>query len=267
MISFIHRGGENMASYRYRCAIPAKELGASINDLSADVVIFAKPMDGDAESARLIQKLGSKVIVDFCDDHLDWPHYRAMLDLADAVTCPTEKMAERLRWDVTVIPDSYEFDEVEPHCNGNNVLWFGNAVNWGSLARVLPELNGYPLRVVSNVQGAIPWSMNTMLYEFDRADIVILPSTKDYKSPNRALEAIRQGCFVVAEPHPSINDFPGIWIGSIKEGIEWANQNQLEARNQTTLAQNYIREKYSARTLANAWRKVVESVSTSEAAA
>lgn len=259
MISFIHCGGPGMASYRYRTAIPAMELGAKINDASANILVFSKPIQSDVALANKAKQRGAKIVVDFCDDHMNWPHYQAMLDLADTVICPTAKMADRLHKAV-VIPDPYEFDEADPHCNGNNVLWFGNAVNIASLNRVLPDLQDYPLRVVSNVSGAIPWSMETMLYEFGRADIVIIPSTKDYKSPNRALEAIRQGCFVVAEPHPSISELPGIWIGNIKEGIEWATRNILKANKQTKMAQDYIRKKYSPATVGNAWRTTLSAL-------
>ncbi len=48
-ISFCHYGNPNMASYRYRAMIPARALGAAINDPSADVIIFAKPIDQDVQ--------------------------------------------------------------------------------------------------------------------------------------------------------------------------------------------------------------------------
>lgn len=258
MISFIHCGGPKMASYRYRTEIPARELGASINDFSANVLIFSKPQETEVEAAISLKKNGRKIVVDFCDDHMDWPHYRAMLDLADVITCPTENMATRLRWDAHVIPDPYEFNEVAPHCNGDHLLWFGHATNKASLARLCVMLpDEANLRVVSNMPGTIPWSIETMEREFFAADIVIVPKTEDYKSPNRTVESIRQGCFVVAEQHPSLKDFPGIWIGDIKEGIEWATKNQQEARNRTLEAQHYIRNKFSPQTQANAWKTVL----------
>ena len=258
MISFLHRGGETMASYRYRAAIPAAELGASINDPSADVLVFAKPMPEEVEEAKSAKDDGRVVIVDFCDDHFDRePYYEQMARLADAVTAPTAEMARRIPVVVHVIPDPYEYPEVAPHCHGNRVLWFGHAVNIRSLVRVLPKVTGQ-LKAVSNVPWAVPWSPETMLREFAHADIVILPATADYKSPNRAVEAIRQGCFVVAETHPSINNFPGIWIGDIKEGIEWAQQNQSEANERTAQAQSFVRNAYSPRIVASAWRNLCE---------
>lgn len=268
-VSFIHSGGPEMASYRYRAAVPAKELGASLNDLSADTLVFAKPTPQDLWEMGKAKARGATVIVDFCDDHFDWLHYREALRLADIVTCPTEEMKARIlaqaEKPVHVIPDPYEYPELLPHCAGVNLLWFGHATNRHSLERVLDEVQGYPLLVISNFPGAMPWSKETMLQAFPNADIVILPKTDDYKSPNRALEAIRQGCFVVAEPHPSLEGFP-VWIGNIKEGIEWARQNPQLAKDKTLEAQRFVTERYSPQTVASAWRSVIQSPTTLDAA-
>ena len=246
-----------MASYRYRALIPARELAAAINDFSADVLIFAKPQPAEMEFARRAKERGQKVIADFCDDHFDTPHYQAMHKLADTVTCPTAWMARKIGGHV--VPDPYEFEEAEPHCAGDRLLWFGNATNLYSLARIAEEIEGLPLRVVSNALGCIPWSMDTMRREFAAADIVVLPATKEYKSPNRAVESIRQGCFVVAEPHPSLEGLP-IYIGDIPKGIEWAKQNLAQANEMIRVAQEYVRSSLSPRTQASAWRKVLASV-------
>jgi hypothetical protein len=243
-----------MASYRYRAEIPAKTLGVSLNDFDAGTLIFAKPMPGDDDLART----ADRVIVDVCDDHLQTPLYQSMLAQADAVTCATPVMAEKIPG-ALIVPDCYEFEERLPHCSGARLLWFGHATNFKSLLRVMLKVSKYHLRAVSNVPGCIPWSMDTMRREFSIADIVILPATKDYKSPNRAIESVRQGCFVVAEPHPSL-DIPGIWIGDIAEGIRWAKHNVTEANARTLEAQAYVRKRYSPQTQACAWRKVLESL-------
>ena len=267
-VSFIHRFGPKAASYRYRAAIPASHLeGASINDPSADVLVYAKPDGIDLMEVKKALAAGKRVIVDFCDDHFDRMHYRHMLRLADEVTCSTDEMAKRIKGlgrDAVVIADPYEFDEVAPHCAGDNLLWFGHGLNMPSLDRIRPQLQGYPLRVVSNTPDTIAWSMETMVEEFAKADIVILPASEKYKSANRAIEAIRQGCFVVAEPHPALEGFDrpygdlGIWIGDIKEGIEWARQNQSEANQRTKLAQDYVSQTFAPRTLAFAWSRVIQ---------
>ena len=251
--SFIHSGDKTSASWRYRAKIPAGKW-ASLNDLTADTLVFAKPQAQELIEMARAKARGAWVIVDFCDDHFDWMHYAEALRLADAVTCPTKEMARRIKLlgrDAVVIADPFEYGQKTPHCNGTNLLWYGHKVNKHSLERVLPEVNDYPLRVVSNFGGSIPWSHKTMLKEFAKADIVIIPATDTYKSANRAIEAIRQGCFVVAEPHPSLEGFP-IYIGNIKKGIEWTQQNN--ANTQLLQAQLFVMENFSPRILQDAWK-------------
>jgi uncharacterized Rossmann fold enzyme len=262
--SFIHWGNKNAASWRYRAKIPAGDW-ATLNDLTADTLIFAKPQASELMDMARAKARGAWVVVDFCDDHFDWMHYQEALRLADAVTCSTTEMAKRIKElgrDATVIADPYEFPEMPPHYAGTNLLWFGHHVNRDSLQRILPDLKGYPLRVVSNFDGAIPWSKETMLEEFARADIVVIPTTASYKSANRAIEAIRQGCFVVAEPHPALEGFP-IYIGNIKEGIEWTKQQNM---NKLILeAQNFVRERFTPQILIDKWKTATKRPTTLDA--
>ena len=251
--SFIHWGDKNAASWRYRANIPAGDW-ASHNDLTADTLIFAKPQANELMDMARAKARGAWVVVDFCDDHFDWLHYQEALRLADAVTCSTTEMAKRIKdlgRNAIVIADPYEYPEMPPHCNGVNLLWYGHHVNRDSLQRILPDLEGYPLRVVSNFDGAIPWSKETMLEEFARADIVVIPATVPYKSANRAIEAIRQGCYVVAEPHPALEGFP-IYIGNIKEGIEWTKQQNMNEL--ISKAQNFVRERFTPQILIDKWK-------------
>jgi uncharacterized Rossmann fold enzyme len=251
--SFIHWGDKNAASWRYRAKIPAGDW-ASQNDLTADTLIFAKPQANELMDMARAKARGAWVVVDFCDDHFDWLHYQEALRLADAVTCSTTEMARRIKdlgRDAIVIADPYEYPEMPPHCNGVNLLWYGHHVNRDSLQRILPDLEGYPLRVVSNFDGAIPWSKETMLEEFARADIVVIPATVPYKSANRAIEAIRQGCYVVAEPHPALEGFP-IYIGNIKEGIEWTKQQNMNEL--ISKAQRFVTAEFSPQTLIDKWK-------------
>ena len=274
--SFIHEGSPLMASWRYRAFIPSRELGLAMNDYCANTLVFAKPQSFEIERARVAHAGRQKIVVDFCDPHFDQPHYMEFALLADAITCPTQAMADEIErrtlgdWVLPkpiVIADPFEYPEEEPHCNGTNLLWYGHGVNMDSLIRVMRQLDDYPLMIVSNTPWSLPWSHETMLDQFALADIVVIPATAAHKSPNRAVEAIRQGCFVVAEPHPGLNDIPGIWIGNLKEGIEWASHNAQEANRLTLQAQDWVARKYSPQTLASAWKNVLDrmkSRSTSE---
>jgi hypothetical protein len=271
-VSFIHAGGEGWASYRYRGLLLCDELGATMNDYDASTLIFIKPQGPELLALAEAKHRGQRVIVDFCDDHFDWVFYQEFLRLADLVTCPTPTMAERIKnvpfhgREAVVIPDPYEFPQEKPHCGGWNCLWFGNAVNQPSLLRIWDDIKDYPVRVVGNFENAIPWSHATMLREFKDADVVLMPATEDYKSANRTVEAIRQGCFVIAEPHPAINGFPGIWIGNIKEGLEWLKkQSVLGIQSRISLAQHYVTEEFTPKTVAAMWRNAIESLTTSEA--
>lgn len=259
-ISFIHKGGPEMASYRYRAQVPARELGASINDLSADALVFCKPLAEELDEIIEAKLSGKTIFVDFCDDHFEQlPYYTPIALESHFLSAPTEEMAKRIPLGpVEIIPEPYEFPEASPHCDGDDLLWFGHAQNFPSLAKILPDLYAYPIMVVSNIPGMLPWSRETMLEQFSKADIVILPATAPYKSCNRAVEALRQGCFVVAEPHPSLEDFPGIWIGNIKEGVQWTLSNLQEARNRTRQAQEWLSTRYSPATVASAWRNLLE---------
>lgn len=283
-VSFIHKMSMDSASYRYRAFIPSQELGLTMNDLDASTLIFSKIEPQELMEMGRAKARGQRVIVDFCDDHFDWMHYAEALRLADAVTCSTDVLRERIAGlgrEATVIPDPWELPLRDPHClfrewetpfplDGPDaiygfkprLLWFGHHVNRLSLQRILPDIEGYPLRVVSNFGGAIPWKREEMPEHFAWADIVLLPRTEIYKSANRAIEAIRQGCFVVAESHPAWNDIPGIWIGNIKDGIEWAQQNANECNRRISLSQSHIMERYSPKTVASAWKAVIQPRTT-----
>jgi hypothetical protein len=273
-VSFIHRGGEQMASYRYRTAMPAAEIGASVNDLTASTLVFSKPQPQELMEMARAKRRGQRIIVDFCDPHFDLMHYQQALLLADEAVCPTLEMASVIatceRWarKATIIPDPWEFPLAQPHFGGNRLLWFGHAVNRDSLERIRKDTEDYPLRVVSNFHGAIPWSHQTMLQEFAQADVVLMPKTEDYKSANRTVEALRQGCFVIAEPHPAIMDIPGIYIGGIKEGLEWLKQqSRTEVNGRISSAASYVTEKYHPATIGAMWKSLTRPHITSDQAA
>jgi len=261
-VSFIHWGDKTSASWRYRAKI-VSEGWASLNDFTADTLIFSKPQANELMEMARAKARGAWVIVDFCDDHFDWVHYQEALRLADAVSCNTEVMAKIIKGhgrDATVIGDPYEYPEAKPHYNGLNLLWYGHAVNKHSLERILLDLEGYNLRVVSNFGGAIPWSHETMLKEFARADIVLMPATAEYKSPNRAVEAIRQGCFVVSERDLGI---PHIYVGNILEGIKWTQTQDMNTL--ISKAQKFVTEEFTPRILIDKWKKLTKLRTTSDA--
>ena len=273
-VSFIHSGGESMASYRYRAAMPAAWLGASINDFSASTLVFSKPRPQELETLGRAKAKGQWCVADFCDDHFDWPHCAEFLRLADAVACPTEAMRKliadvpRYGRDASVVPESWEFAPHDPHCSGGNLLWFGSLSTVESLQRMRTRIgvHAYRLREVGNFAGARPWSAAAMIEELALADIVLIPATAAHKSANRAVEATMAGCLVVADAHPSLEGWPGIWIGDLKEGIEWATANPEQANARVSSARRCAMEKFSPAILSRMWRTAIERPTTSAAA-
>ncbi len=266
MISFMHYGNAGMASYRYRAEMPAKWLGADINNPRADVHIYSKPIQPDVEFARKAKEQGKTVIVDICDIHFDRPEYRKIIKYADIVTTSSKWSADYIRDDfgkeTFFIPESWEFPHLEPHCFGSRLLWFGSSGNYDSLERIRYQIEGFPLTVVSDVTGATPWSLENLGKALSESDIVILPETDPYKSANRAVEAIISGCYVVAEPHPSLEGFP-VYTGNIRKGIEWAIQNLNAANDRTEQAQEFVKKSMSPEILANAWKTAIRKAQSS----
>lgn len=258
--SFFHHGDEKQASYRYRSEIPAATLRAPMNDESADVWILSKITKTAPEFLAKAKSQGKPVIADVCDAHLRLPHYQYVIQEADALTTCTPLLAQFIREDfgreATVIDDPYDFEEVLPHVSGNRLLWYGNAMNYDGMAMFRDVLSSYPLRLVSNIEGFIPWSKQTMREEFLNADIVLLPDSAPTKSANRAIEAIRQGCFVVATPHPSLEQIPGIWMGDFLKGVEWATTHPQEANQRLIRSQAYVQAQFSPERVANAWKRL-----------
>lgn len=263
-IGFWHPGGDQMASFRYRAKIPARELGASVNDEHVDILILSKPIPEDVEWLKKRKKQGLVTIADFCDDHFHRSFYRTIAKNADYVTCNTPVLCDIIHTfvnrDVEIIDDPYEFEEVLPHGSSNRLFWFGHRVNYQGLERVLRTFHKYPIFAVSNIPGCREWSQAAMIQGFMESDIVVLPATDAYKSANRAVEAIRQGCFVVAEPHPALEHIPGIWVGDLQEGVEWATAHWPEANQRTRQAQEYVRGRYAPLVQAAAWRSLLERV-------
>ena len=264
-LTFIHGGSEADASYRYRAQRPAEALGATINDGKAECYIFAKPHWKNLETLQQANAYGHVTILDTCDIHWQHPGIKTMMHEAHYLTVNTPYLQQMVQQQFgrasTIIPDPYEYEELPPHCDGNHILWFGHPTNGASFNRFSRFVAEYPYEVVTNKkspdQNVTQWSVENLRAAFARADLVIMPETAPYKSCNRTIESIRQGCFVVAEPHPSLVGFPGIWIGNIKEGVAWTIAHPAEARRRTVIAQQYVKNTYSLAHTVNAWKTLL----------
>lgn len=276
---------EHVASFRYRVSIPAAHADGVeyVNGWEAtefDVALFGKHLGAGTladqwsvyEAIERCKSFGVPIVADICDDHFMTPlgeHYRRVIDCADAVVAATPKLAESVGAecgrDAVVIEDPYEWDEVAPRFDGGrNLFWYGHANNYPALEREVPSLDGYTVRCVSNLRHCIPYSTQAMADGFAWCDLVIIPTFKlrkwQSKGANRAVEAIRQGRYVVANPMPAYADL-GIWQGNILEGIKWAQQNPSQVLKRIELAQKMVRQRFSPRLVAQKWASVFCSIS------
>lgn len=289
-LNYISKMDDTFASYRYRMLIPGRELVAKGHDVqfsrffrtATDTVVFSKHFHyPEADTAILCKQQGQKVVFDVCDNHLDdsphREHYAAMIKLADTVTCSTPELAEVIQDKIgvssIVISDPYEFAEVEPvkPVLGDRLklLWFGHASNIDSLRGVWKDLAGNYVMVISGPEAkdyikhpVFAWSKGTLEKGFKEADAVIIPSIEDtrrkVKSPNRMIESIRQGRFVIANPLPAYEPFrEWMWLGGMKEGIEWFRAHLDEVPDRIKAAQAYIRETFSPERIGSEWEKAL----------
>jgi glycosyltransferase involved in cell wall biosynthesis len=194
----------------------------------------------------------------------------------------------------TMIDDPYEGPPGEPRFEPSSdtarLLWFGHPVNFDTLADMIPGLGALArrrplsLHVVSdpakngirdfvqqvNRQYApglnarfTQWSPEATWQALADCDLVVVPSLpaakKLVKSPNRVVEPLRAGRFVVAYPLPSyveMSDF--LWLGeNMAAGVEWALANAAEVRRRIEAGQAHVHRRFDPQAIARVWEAVL----------
>ncbi len=282
-IVFVHRGGPESASYRYRALEPAKHVSrvngfsCSINGGAADIIVFSKPQPDDVQMLKSAKKEGCRVVADICDDHFNregYAYYKDVVIGADFLIVPTQVMADRVlehtgRLVDAVIPDAYEEDEREPHAEGDRALWFGHNANVKDLRKWMGNLKDWDFLVLTGPRlpedgvNSRKWSKEAQTEELSRANIVFLPTRKgaEYKTNNRLLNSIRAGCFPICAQHPSYIEFKqSVWVGDPYTGLRWVKAFRSDLNALVRQSQDYIRDKYSPQAIGSLWAKAMEAV-------
>ena len=170
-----------------------------------------------------------KKILDICDpDWLNGNAVKETVDAVDAVTCPTEPLAEFMRQltdkPVVVIPDRFDIEKlVEPKKHqgkAKSAVWFGYVHNADALKFGMDSLNrmGIKLTVISNEDpNAWRWTdesyksqytykkfkQDTINQELAKHDFAFLPRNARpedmFKSNNRTIKANLAGLPVVLD--------------------------------------------------------------------
>jgi len=279
-VSWIHSLGPGAASYRYRAQMPAEQVEriagheCSLNAGAADVMIFAKPMPDDLATAKMAKNDGVRVVVDFCDDHFAHREigetYRRMANVADIITCPTATMGARIyaatgRESVT-IGDPYEMPLIPPHADGPKTIWFGHQRNLPEIMHVFERIDMANFMLVTGettkVKGYIPWSVENLTTALSEANTAILPVMDggEYKSPNRLINALRAGCFVVTKGVPEHKEFREfVWTGGLETGLKWFRAFESDLNDRVLAGQAYI-EKYSPERIGAQWAQLISSL-------
>lgn len=154
---------------------------------------------------------------------------------------------------VVVIPDPYESDEQKADM-GNGLLWYGHESN---IKTILPYMDLNP-KILSGEE----WSRKKQLAMLNDCAIVLIPTDfRRGKSANRMIEAIRNGRFVVAGELPAHDEFKDLmWVGDIREGVEWALSNKKEVIERIKAAQDYVRDRYSPETIGKQWKRTLDEL-------
>ena len=142
-------------------------------------------------------------------------------------------------------------------------------IDFHVVTRLIPQLEAM-LRPIEQRMGGrfgltfTEWTTAATWDALAACDAVVIPSldnrTKLVKSPNRVVESLRAGRFVVAHPLPAYRDFARhAWIGDdIPAGLAWARANADAAVARIEAGQAWVGEHYAPEALARRWLNLLE---------
>lgn len=297
-VCFVGQGSAYLASHRMRVTKPAELLNVGVEnvevrvspkaDPSADINIFNKHFDqkGNFVSLCAGPSKGFYSVFDVCDDHFDRKHsvyYTKMCEKADHITCNSANMQERI-YEVTgklarIIPDPVTFLPGEPPTPEQlkeftskggtpRLLWYGHGSNLKALKDWIDQLTGRKLTVISDVPlyhpnvDFVQWQPMIAEKRIMENDIVLIPTSNDpwvkYKSPNRAVDALHAGRFVITdnrdiyghlEDYLYIIDSPD----ELPKAIEFWIKNPDKVSEMITKGQEWIQENNTDDVILDGW--------------
>ena len=194
--------------------------------------------------------------------------------------------------DSLIIDDPFERTIEEPrfkpHEKNLNICYFGGRksfwlVNWEEVIAGLNYICGqlgieYTLNCITQKHllaskkithhyypdGPIimyEWNYELQRELVSKSDFVLLPVPNDnplvfsYKSPNRVIDSIAQGRYVITTngvtSYEQFGDFIG--LGSLQKNIKWAIQNPKDVISKIKEGQNYIQKYHSPEVIAKQW--------------
>lgn len=280
-VNIISNSDEHLASHRMRCVIPTSVLNAYTEykaeitgkvDTTKDINIFHKHFNAEEVlSDAILSSDLTKLMFDVCDDHFDRDNgefYEKMCELAHVITCNTANMQRRI-YDVTgrlaqICSDPISFPRHDPlHTTAPNILWHGHCSNLFSIVPYIKQLKD-DLTIITNTK--IPtvecrskfWKPGLVEDIIELYDVVIIPKITTpeakCKSPNRAVDALHAGRFVIAESeevYGELIDF--IFLGDIMEGLEFYKNNPEKVLAMIQAGQQYVLDTYNHKRICEQW--------------
>ncbi len=172
------------------------------------------------------------------------------------------------------------------------LVWFGHQSNWKTMRAIVDSLLIFSdiqieLEIITTPASGVarfcnefnathggsvkllftPWSLSATWQGLARAALVLIPSWPDderkaVKSPNRLVESLRAGRFVIANPLPAYQPLePYCWLGdSMVEGVKWALDHPEEVRRRLFAGQVHIESVYSPGAIAGEWEAVLATL-------
>lgn len=289
-VAYAVPGTPSLASFRLRVFYPGfaiKERGYECSiqiPPRGDINVFMKHYE---DNAMVMADAPGVTVFDVCNDHFASERYGELYHtcckIAGYITCNSEPMAARVKQetgrDATIIPDPYEQAKMYPQFDVGaslpRLVWFGHRSNLEQVERIpVPQVDDMysHIEVVTGLNGAsrtanpyityTQWSIPNVALAVRRADLVVLPGDEDKcRSANRAIDAIRLGKFVVAEPMPSYEELGEfIWMGDLMEGIKWACRHPKEVLEKLEAGQEYVDSRFSPDAVGERWADLFDSI-------
>ena len=203
-----------------------------------------------------------------------------------------QKILEETGKVALIIDDPFERvieePKFKPHEKNLNICYFGGRksfwlVNWEEVIAGLNYICGqlgveYTLNCITQKHLIASKKIThhfypngpVIMYEWDyelqrelvsKSDFVLLPVPNDnplvfsYKSPNRVIDSIAQGRYVITTngvtSYEQFGDFIG--LGSLQRNIKWAIENPKDVISKIKEGQNYIQKYHSPEVIAKQW--------------
>lgn len=236
----------------------------------------------------------------FSDSGDKGEHFNNLLSIADVFTTCSEALTTLVQGltdkPVKTITDCFEGTGADIKLRLKSpvrLLWFGSYTNLASITPYFSLLRDYAKQhpVIFDVVtwhpdghpighaaaknesddnlkvNYLPWSSKQVENSLDNTDIVLIPTvddqSKSIKSPNRVIEAIWAGRYVVAGKIPAYEPFAPFasitndLIGAIDAVVKAPN----EAKAKIKLGKEYILQNHTPKLIGELWHSVISSLS------